>query len=207
MICFDFDNTITSGGTFWRMLLCSGGWRGFLVNCLKESFSLTLYAFGLREKGRVREQLMETFFRGWHEEKFGALCEFTANRYGHLLRPEMIQRIENAIEQEEKVLIITDSFEPLVRAFLPKYDQIEVIATELDTYNGMLSGRFRSPYCVGVEKVRRLLSLYPDRKEYRLVVYGDSKDDADILDFADDGHWAREVSISLLSRFRVVAKR
>lgn len=48
---------------------------------------------------------------------------------------------------------------------------------------------FSTPNCYGAEKVKRLLTKYPDRDFYRLVVYGDSRGDRELLSIADESHY------------------
>lgn len=57
---------------------------------------------------------------------------------------------------------------------------------EIDSF-GYLTGRFITLNCYGQEKVKRLLEIEPDRKEYILVAYGDSRGDKELLEFADHG--------------------
>lgn len=189
MICFDFDGTLTTRNSFLLLLLDAGGWQNFAVNLLKESFSLVLTGLGLKSKSAMKEQLFGRFFYRWSEEKFASLCDYSAKKNKHILRPEMMQRIDDALAKDEKVVVVTSSAEQWVKAYLNEYPQVEIIGTVLDVYQGQLSGRFKSPNCVGMEKVRRLQELYPDKKEYYLSVFGDSKDDIELLDLADEGHF------------------
>jgi len=191
MICIDFDGTLTTSNTFPRLLLDAGGWQNMIVNLLKESLSLLFTGLGIKSKSRMKEQLYERFFFRWSEEKFLSLCDFSAKKNQHIVRPEMIQRIENAIAKDEQIVVVTSNCEQLVRAYLKDYPQVDIIGTTLDIYQGQLSGRFKSPYCSGMEKVRRLLEKYPDKKDYHLVVYGNSKEDIELLDLADEGHWVK----------------
>ena len=57
---------------------------------------------------------------------------------------------------------------------------------EVDAH-GHLTGRFASPNCYGPEKVRRLQTIEPHRATYTLVAYGDSRGDAELLEWADEG--------------------
>ena len=43
--------------------------------------------------------------------------------------------------------------------------------------------------CYGEEKVKRLLQLYPERTEYWLTAYGDSRGDTELLDFANESYY------------------
>ncbi len=53
--------------------------------------------------------------------------------------------------------------------------------------HGRLTGRFSSRNCYGQEKVNRLLRVEPHRETYRLIAYGDSRGDREMLAFADEG--------------------
>jgi len=39
------------------------------------------------------------------------------------------------------------------------------------------------------EKQNRLRALYPDRSEYHLIAFGDSRGDKELLAFADEAHY------------------
>jgi phosphoserine phosphatase len=43
--------------------------------------------------------------------------------------------------------------------------------------------------CYGEEKVNRLKSLYPNRQDYHLTAFGDSRGDKELLAFADESHF------------------
>jgi phosphoserine phosphatase len=64
-----------------------------------------------------------------------------------------------------------------------------VLGTQVEVIDGKLTGRFLSKNCYGQEKVNRILSLYPNRQEYNLTAYGDSRGDKEMLAFADESHF------------------
>ena len=64
-----------------------------------------------------------------------------------------------------------------------------VLATQAALAHDRLTGRSLSPNCYGSEKVRRLLQRFPDRQQYRLTAYGDSRGDREMLAFADEAHY------------------
>lgn len=67
-----------------------------------------------------------------------------------------------------------------------------MIGTQVETdKEGRLTGRFKTKNCYGAEKVMRLLAWEPNRKEYRLKAYGDSRGDREMLQFADEAKRVR----------------
>ena len=72
--------------------------------------------------------------------------------------------------------------------FISKIGIIDILATRIEVdSNGLLTGRFLSKNCYGQEKVNRLLEVEPNRDEYTLHAYGDSRGDKEMLAFADEG--------------------
>ena len=55
--------------------------------------------------------------------------------------------------------------------------------------DGVLTGRFLTRNCYGEEKVNRLNALYPNRQDYHLIAFGDSRGDKELLAFADESHF------------------
>lgn len=66
---------------------------------------------------------------------------------------------------------------------------IIILGTKPEITGGRLTGRFATPNCYGKEKVNRLLALYPHREKYRLIAFGDSRGDKELLTAADESHY------------------
>jgi HAD superfamily phosphoserine phosphatase-like hydrolase len=102
------------------------------------------------------------------------------------LRPLAIDTIKKARSEGVEVLIVSASIDNWVQPFFP---DVKVIGTQVEVRDGRLTGRFLTKNCYGQEKVNRLLELYPDRREYHLIAYGDSKGDKEMLTFADESYY------------------
>jgi phosphoserine phosphatase len=63
------------------------------------------------------------------------------------------------------------------------------VGTQIEIKDGLLTGRFLTKNCYGQEKANRILALYPNRSEYHLTAYGDSRGDKELLAFADESHY------------------
>ena len=104
----------------------------------------------------------------------------------HLLRPETVCLLQQALSEGAEVLVVSASIDNWVQPFCP---QVTVLGTQIEVINGHLTGRFLTNNCYGQEKVNRLLALYPDRSTYHLIAYGDSRGDQQLLAFADEAHY------------------
>ena len=188
---FDFDGTLTTKDTLLEFIRFAKGsgqmFRGFLL------FSplLLLMKLHLYPNWKAKQQLFSYFFKGMNIDDFNALCTRFAEQNKHLLRPVGIEKVRQAIEEEQAtVLIISASIDNWVRPFFDEIDKkIQVLGTQIETTEGRLTGQFTTKNCYGQEKVNRLTVLYPHREAYDLIAFGDSRGDKELLDFADKGFY------------------
>ncbi|MBF1602420.1 MAG: haloacid dehalogenase-like hydrolase [Prevotella sp.] len=188
---FDFDGTLTTKDTLLEFIRFAKGsgqmFRGFLL------FSPLLLLMKLRlyPNWKAKQQLFSYFFKGMNIDDFNALCTRFTEQNKHLLRPAGIEKVRQAIEEEQAtVLIISASIDNWVRPFFDEIDKkIQVLGTQIETTEGRLTGQFTTKNCYGQEKVNRLTALYPHREAYDLIAFGDSRGDKELLDFADKGFY------------------
>ena len=188
---FDFDGTLTTKDTLLEFIRFAKGsgqmFRGFLL------FSplLLLMKLHLYPNWKAKQQVFSYFFKGMNIHDFNALCTHFAEQNKHLLRPAGIEKVRQAIEEEQAtVLIISASIDNWVRPFFDEIDKkIQVLGTQTEIKGGRLTGRFTTKNCYGQEKVNRLTALYPHREAYELIAFGDSRGDKELLNFADKGFY------------------
>ena len=186
VVAFDFDGTLTSRDSFLLFTrFAVGGWH-FWRGMLRYLPQIVLIKAGLYPGGKLKEQLTRRFFEGWTEEKFDDLCRRFAAQYRHILRPKGLACVEKACQEGAEVVVITASIANWVQPFLP---DVRVIGTQMEVKGGALTGLFSTPNCRGKEKVRRLKEAFPNRESYRLVAYGDSSGDKEMLNYADESHY------------------
>ena len=188
---FDFDGTLTTKDTLLEFIRFAKGsgqmFRGFLL------FSplLLLMKLHLYPNWKAKQQVFSYFFKGMNIDDFNALCTHFAEQNKHLLRSAGIEKLRQAIEEEQAtVLIISASIDNWVRPFFDEIDKkIQVLGTQIEIKGGCLTGQFTTKNCYGQEKVNRLTALYPHREAYDLIAFGDSRGDKELLDFADKGFY------------------
>jgi HAD superfamily phosphoserine phosphatase-like hydrolase len=66
----------------------------------------------------------------------------------------------------------------------------DLLATQLEVVNGVLTGNLASANCRGPEKVRRIQELLDIRDYERIFAYGDSSGDQEMLALAHEA-WYR----------------
>ena len=182
---FDFDGTLTTRDTLLEFIRYACGTMRFLLGFLLYSPLLVLMKLRLFSNGKAKQKVFAHFFKGMTISEFDALCQDFASTYRHLLRPEVVSQLEQALSGGAEVLIVSASIDNWVQPFFPR---VKVLGTQIEVIDGRLTGRFLTPNCYGQEKVRRILALHPDRSAYHLTAYGDSRGDREMLAFADESH-------------------
>ena len=185
LFAFDFDGTLTTRDTLIAFIRYACGTPRFLLGFLLHAPLLVLMKLRLYSNGKAKQRLFSWFFRGMPIETFDALCQSFASTHRHLLRPETVRLLQQALSEGSEVLVVSASIDNWVQPFFPA---VTVLGTQIEVIDGRLTGRFLTPNCYGQEKVRRILALHPDRSAYRLTAYGDSRGDRELLAFADEAH-------------------
>jgi len=185
LFAFDFDGTLTTRDILIAFIRYACGTPRFLLGFLLHAPLLVLMKLRLYSNGKAKQRLFAWFFRGMPIETFDALCQSFALSHRHLLRPETVRLLQQALSEGSEVLVVSASIDNWVQPFFPA---VTVLGTQIEVIDGRLSGRFLTPNCYGQEKVRRILALHPDRSAYRLTAYGDSRGDRELLAFADEAH-------------------
>ena len=182
---YDFDGTLTTRDTLLEFIRFACGTARLLLGFLLYSPLLVLMKLRLYSNGKAKQKVFAHFFQGMAIDEFDALCQQFARTHRHLLRPEVVRQLEQALSEGSEVLVVSASIDNWVQPFFPK---VKVLGTQIEVIDGCLTGRFLTPNCYGQEKVRRILALYPDRSEYHLTAFGDSRGDREMLAFADEAH-------------------
>ena len=183
---FDFDGTLTTKDTLIEFIHYAKGSMDLGLGFLRYAHLLVLMKLGLYPNYKAKQKVFAYFFKDTTLDDFNALCKEFAASSSNLLRPNAIEAIDLATKEGSEVLIVSASIDNWVQPFFP---QVKVLGTQIEVIDGKLTGRFMTKNCYGQEKVNRILSLHPNRQEYHLTAYGDSRGDREMLAFADESYF------------------
>ena len=183
---FDFDGTLTTKDTLIEFIRYAKGSMDLGLGFLRYAHLLVLMKLGLYPNYKAKQKVFAHFFKDTTLDDFNALCKEFAASSSNLLRPNAIEAIDLATKEGSEVLIVSASIDNWVQPFFP---QVKVLGTQIEVIDGKLTGRFMTKNCYGQEKVNRILSLHPNRQEYHLTAYGDSRGDREMLAFADESYF------------------
>lgn len=186
---FDFDGTITAKDSLIEFIRHVSGSGRLYAWIITHIHLLLLMKAGLYSNNKLKRQLCAYIFGGMRETELAAKAEDFANKRADIIRPKAMAAIKAALDDGDTVCVVSASPSIWVRPFFKGCDGIVFLTTELETAGGIITGHFTGNNCYGQEKVSRLTARFPDREEYELTAYGDSRGDRELLAFADVAHY------------------
>lgn len=187
---FDFDGTLTRKDTLIEFLRFAGGRARFYAVFARYSPLLILMRLGLYDHQKAKEKIFAHYFRGMPTERFDELCkQFFEQKGTSLVYQQAKEQIRKHRAQGDEVVIISASIENWVRHFADALGADRLLATQVETEQDKLTGRFLTANCYGKEKVQRLHAAYPDKDRYYLIAYGDSRGDKELLQLANESYY------------------
>lgn len=186
---FDFDGTLTEGGSVFGFLAAVAGRRAVLAATLALSPQLAGAAVaGGQRADRTKERLFRRVLAGTpvgEVERIGA-------RYGpdHLdrhLRADVRDRLDWHRARGDQVVVVSASPEVYVRPAADRLGADGVVATRFAVSDGVLTGGYDGANCRGEEKLHRLRHWIDGLggTPVRIWSYGNSRGDLVMLRAAD----------------------
>lgn len=188
---FDFDGTLTTRDTLIEFIRFAKGNVSFVIGFLLFSPILVLMKLGWYPNWKAKQKVFSYFFKGMSIREFEEKCKNFAECRAELVRLKGLKAVDKAVDENAKVVIVSASIENWVRAFFRQFglDMVIISGTKIEVKNAVVTGQFIGNNCYGPEKVRRIQELFPDRKQYKLIAFGDSKGDKELLTYADESHY------------------
>jgi len=156
---FDFDGTLTSGGSVWQFLTAVRGRpRVLAAGVLLSPLMVRAALFGGRASDVAKEALFRVTLAGLDAAEIERRAEdFGLAHYARRQRTQMRARLEWHRHQGHELVIVSASPEYYVQAVGRELGVDAVVATRLAVDDqGLLTGRFDGANCRGQEKLARL---------------------------------------------------
>jgi phosphatidylglycerophosphatase C len=187
---FDFDGTITHKDTLLVFIKFSKGICSFIFGIMLFSPLIVAMKLRLYPNWKVKQRLFSFFFKGDSLEKFNDFGNRFNSEINKIIRPKALETLKLHKIKGDRIIIISASIDNWIKPWAEKVGTDIVIGTKIETNkNGLLTGNFLSKNCYGQEKVNRLLEMFPNRNDYELIVYGDSRGDKELIELSDKGFY------------------
>lgn len=186
---FDFDGTISCRDSFRHFLQYAVGRPVYYRGLVLLSPTLIAYALGLLSNHVAKQKVFAHFFRGCTTEDFAALAEkYSFSEIRKIVRPAALVKIEWHQKQGHKVVVVSAAITSWLNYWCTAQG-VDLVATEVEEEDQVLTGKFRTPNCYGSEKVNRLKGQYDFSGIDYVYAYGDSRGDREILELADEKYY------------------
>ena len=137
-------------------------------------------------QNRLSLAIFSHFFAGMKFTEFDAACQrFSLVTLAGQIKRKAIEKCEWHRRNAHLIVIVSASIRNGIEPWAKQYGFKTVIGTEVELDNEILTGRFEGTHCQGPEKVARLLLHSPERSNYYLYAYGDSRGDREMIKCAD----------------------
>ena len=186
---FDVDGTITTRDCVVPFMRQITGARR-IVSRLGSRPDRLLPVLAGRDRDRLKALAAAAAFRGKpYDELCAAGVAFADMVHGRWLRGDTLETLRRHRDHGDRTVFVSASFEVYLRPLAALLEVDDVLATRLEVHRGVLTGGLDGPNCRGPEKVARLHGWLGDRSTVRVVAYGDSAGDREMLADADEAHW------------------
>ncbi|CNG46564.1 HAD family hydrolase [Yersinia intermedia] len=186
---FDFDGTLTRHDSFIPFLRFAFGNRFFTRRVVKLTIPSIQCLRRKLTRDELKEILISTFLTGieekWVQEKAELYCNLYWER---LMRASGLLAVASEVSSGVEVTLCSASPRLVLGPFAERLG-VKLIGTELESVNGILTGRITGHNCRCIEKINRLESIYGSLDQYHLRAWGDTRGDYELLAAAKDAHW------------------
>ena len=189
LVLFDFDGTITRDDSLLEFIAYVVGFKKFFRGIFWLSPVLIGYKLKICSNNYARRWLMTYFFSGMSADKFAQICKKYSNTHiEDIVKFSAMAKIAEYKANGDKVVIVTASLEDWLAPWC-RAQGLELLGTRIKKKGGVITGEIDGANCYGAEKVRRVREAYDTDAFERVIAYGDSRGDKEMLEFADEAHY------------------
>ncbi len=192
---FDFDGTITTRDTLFMFLKFTHGRIKYYRNLLLLSPIFVAFALKLISNEKAKQIVFKFFYKNFPKQTFDKFCFEFIVEIDKVLNIPILHIINNCISQGNAVYIVSASIENWIIPWANSHHISNVVATQIQVANNLLTGNFGTKNCYGPEKVKRLTGLHSTENLF-ITAYGDSVGDKQMLAFANEGYWINKNKIT-----------
>ena len=186
---FDFDGTITTDDSLIKFIRFVVSNAKFIWGMTLLFPMLTAYKLKLIPNYKAKQYMLSYFFKSMTKDKFMQVAnEYSLKHIDTILRLKAMEKIAWHKEQGHKIIIVSASIECWLKPWCDK-NNLVLIATKLEIKDGIVTGKFLTKNCHGIEKVNRVQEQYNLSDYDHIYAYGDSRGDRELLEIADESFY------------------
>ncbi len=188
LVLFDFDGTITRSDTLFSFTKYSTSRPKYLFGLLRLAPVLIFHKLGVVSSQRTKEAFLQYYFKDEKIEVFNSYGSRYREMIDRITRPKASQKIIEYKKQGHRIVVVSASAENWIRPWAESH-QLELVATRLQVVDGKITGKIDGQNCNATEKVNRIKSYLRIGDYDKIIVYGDSKGDREMLALGTETHY------------------
>ncbi|MFD2935014.1 HAD family hydrolase [Spirosoma flavum] len=193
MVLVDFDGTLIKIDSLKIVLFKRFSFL-FIYSFLKilyKSF-FTIYKINL---SILKELLFEAMFSGQELNKFQYFCSDVSKELHKYNNAQLIHTIKELQKTGFEIYIVSASPVNWIRPWAEEQSFYNIIGTEIEVVKNVLTGKFSTPNCKGLEKVKRIKSAINLADYSEIIAYGNSKSDYPMFSIAHESFLVNGIKV------------
>ena len=187
---FDFDGTITTKDTFALFLRYFAGTARWFVNIIQLLPVFISYILKLKSRDDVKAHVIRKFFKNVPVQDIENRAErFAQDVIPGLIRPKALKALKQRQKTPDTLYICSASIGPYLRHWGKQHGITNIMATELESHDGVCTGQISGWNIWGPGKIRRISAEFLGGNVRIKEAYGDSRGDLEMLNAAQASFW------------------
>ena len=144
-----------------------------------------------KDTGLLKEKLIYIIFKNINVNDFNNLCyNYSKKDFPLIIKKSFLDYIKKikSLNDDCKIVIVSASVENYL-TYWCKENNFDLIATRLEMRNNKLTGRFYGKNCNGIEKVNRIKERYNLLDYSKILTFGNSKGDKEMLELGTKSYY------------------
>ena len=185
---FDFDGTLTYKDTMFLYLKFYNSMK-FYVQFVKHISLFVLLKLKLADAEKVKKSFISSILKGESRTKIEKKSQSFFEKYqDEIFRVNALEFINNIDRTQTESYIVSASLDIWVKPFAEKLE-MKLLSTRAEFKNDIFTGNFIGKNCNGPEKVKRIIETVNERKFDKIIAFGDTSGDREMLSWADKSHF------------------
>ncbi len=188
LYCFDFDGTLTYKDTMFLFLKFYNPTK-FRTQFIRHIPLFILLKLKLADTEKVKKSFIGSVLKGQLQSKIEEKSiQFFEENFPSIFRENALEFIKNIDRENTRSFIVTASLDIWTKPFADKLGMM-LIATKGEFKNGIFTGNFIGKNCNGEEKLVRIKKEISGEKYDKIIAFGDTSGDKQMLQWANEGHY------------------
>lgn len=188
LYCFDFDGTLTHKDTMFLFLKYYSPVK-FRIQFLRHIPLFILLKFKLAQAEKVKKSFISSILKDQTKEKLEQKAQFFFDaHFPDIMRENALEFLQKRNLQNTESFLVTASLDIWAKPFAD-YFKMTLISTRAEYRDGIFTGNFVGRNCNLDEKKWRILKAVEGKKYDKIIAFGDTSGDREMLAWADESHY------------------